>query len=89
MKTKMEKAGDRLFGLGKTSVKSSKLLHALPWFSTDSTGWIASRKYAVVIDVSGQWPAARTKDKKDWTGEMCMAYTCSQLSLLETAAVPV
>ncbi|MGG4106720.1 hypothetical protein AAXB25_22740 [Paenibacillus lautus] len=58
---------------------SSKLLHAFPWFSADSTGWIVGRKYGSVIDRKGQRKAPHM-DPID-----ALAYNCKYFSGLEAA----
>lgn len=62
---------------------SSKLLNVFPWFSADSTGWIAGRKYGAVLDEKGQRPAKQDEDKRDWDGIACMAYNARYFARLE------
>lgn len=41
---------------------SSKLLQRFPWFSADSTGWLAGRRYGGLIDSTGQHRAPAGMD---------------------------
>lgn len=57
---------------------SSKLLHVFKWFSADSTGWLAGRKYGAIIDEKGQRRAPES-----WDGIKCLAYNARNLASLE------
>lgn len=57
---------------------SSRLLFEFPWFSADSTGWVACRKYGVIIDQGGQ-----QKAPEGWTGMEALEYTVRELVKLE------
>jgi hypothetical protein len=60
---------------------SSKLLNVFDWFSADSTGWLACRKYGAVIDAEGQHKAPA-----EMNGIEAMARSCAYLSSLEAVA---
>lgn len=60
---------------------SSKLLYKFNWFSADSTGWLAGRKYGSILDENGQ-----RKAPEGMTGLEALAYNAKNLSRLEMAA---
>lgn len=60
---------------------SSKLLYKFNWYSADSTGWLAGRKYGAILDRNGQ-----RKAPEGMTGLEALAYNAKNLSCLEMAA---
>lgn len=60
---------------------SSKLLYKFNWFSADSTGWLAGRKYGAILDEKGQ-----RKAPSSWDGMKALAYNVQKLSGLEAVA---
>lgn len=55
-----------------------KLLFSFPWFSADGTGWLAGRKYGVIMHQDGQ-----RKAEEGWTAEECLVYNVKHFSRLE------
>lgn len=54
-----------------------KLLFSYPWFSADGTGWLAGRKYGVIMHQSGQRKA------EGWAAEECLVYNVKHFVHLE------
>lgn len=57
---------------------SGRLLFTFPWFSADGTGWLAGRKYGVIMHRNGQ-----RKAPSDWNAEQCLMYNVQHFLDLE------
>lgn len=59
---------------------SGRLLFAFPWFSADGTGWLAGRKYGVIMHQQGQRRAP-----SNWNAEQCLVHNVRHFLALEPA----